>query len=185
MFDLTFDLANFINTVVGAFLGGIISLGVSYYFFSRGKGLETLTHWLSHNISNAIIQEKYPAFFGSPAVKKSPNEAPPKNTDIPRLEVVTFSSPVVSPGNSLEILCRVVDEGWNFPSSSGGLEIVDHHSVRHVVSGIGFGYMYAKVPIPENEGPGRYQLSFEMHDIDKKTNQPLNRFNQTVDFLVA
>lgn len=185
MFNLTFDLVNFINTVFGAFLGGIISLGVSYYFFSRGNGLEKLTHWLAQNISHAIIQEKYPQFFGSLSVHKTPNESAPKDKDIPRLQVVTFSSPVVTPGTVLEILCRVVDEGNNFPSSSGGLEIVDQHSVKHAVSGIGFGYMYAKIPICKNQSSGQYQLTFEMHDIDKKTNQPLNRFNQTVDFAIV
>lgn len=133
MFDLTFDIANFINTVVGAFLGGIMSLCVLSYFFLRGKGLETLTHWLSHNVSDAIIQEKFPQFFGALSVQKSPNEPTPKDTDIPRLQLVTFSSRAVALGSALEILCRVVDEGWNFPSSSGELEIVDHHSVRHAV----------------------------------------------------
>lgn len=185
MCNLGFDLANFINTVLGAILGGFISLAVSYYFFLRGKGLETLTNWLSHNVSNAIIQQQYPQFFGSLAVHGRTNEPSPKDPDVPRLEIVKFSPPQASVGGSLEILCRVVDEGWNFPSSSGGLTIIDHRGRRHAVSGVGFGYMLARIPIPGNENLGRYQLTFEMHDINKKTNLPLNHFKQTVDFDVV
>ncbi len=185
MFDLAFDLANFANSVLSAILGGIISLVLSYYFFLRGKGLEMLTRWLTTNVSNAIIQQQYPQFFGPHAVHVSPNQPPPKNTDIPRLQTVIFPSAKASAGCTLEILCRVVDEGWNFLSSSGGLAIVDHHGRKHAVSPMGFGYMLARIPIVNTESPGRYQLTFEMHDIDKKTNMPLNSFTQTVDFEVA
>ena len=185
MLGLTFDLANFINAVLGAMLGGILSLAVSYYFFLRGKGLETITHWLSHNLSNAITQQQYPQFFGPMGHPAIPNEPPPKNPDIPRLQVVIFSPPKAPKGEAFEVLCRVVDEGWNFPSSSGGLSIVDHHGRRHAVSGAGFGYMLAKIPVSADENPGRYQLTFDMHDIDKKTNLPLNKFSQTVNFEVA
>lgn len=185
MFNLTFNLANFINTVLGAFLGGLISLVVSYYFFIKGSGLETLMKWLSHNLGDSYIRQQHPQFFGPQAFVPSVSPQGPDNFDIPRIQTVIFPSNTVTAGQTQEILCRVVDEGWNFPSTNGGLVITDHTGVVHQVIGIGYGYMYANVRIPTSTSPGQYILTFEMHDIDKSTQKQLNSFTQKVQVQVV
>lgn len=185
MCGLTFDWANFINTLVGAILGGIISLVISYYFFIKGSGLETLMKWLSHNLGDTYIRQRFPQFFMGSA--HFPNVTPkgPPNLDVPRLQSVVFSSKVVKPGEAQEILCRVVDEGWNFPSNNGGLSITDHSGTTYQVVGVGYGYMYACINIPKSAQLGTQRLTFTMNDIDKSTQKQLNTFVQYVDIQIV
>ena len=179
--SLSFDLTAFINTIIGAFLGGVLSLAVSYYFFTRSRHVEQLTTWLAGNLSQSIVQQQFMQFYGGLAGQGIPNEAQPADADCPRLEQVRFFPARACAGGTLEILCRVSDAGWNFRTDSG-LTITDHRQRVHAVSSVGFGYMRASISIPATETPGRYRLTFDMHDIDKRSNMPNNRFTQTVNF---
>ncbi|WP_152606698.1 hypothetical protein [Aquabacterium sp. NJ1] len=179
MLNLTFDLASFINTLIGAILGGLISAAISYIFFLKGKGLDTLTHWMAGNLGDIFVKQAHPQFFGNSASHIKPIEPPPNNPDVPRLTTIIVSPPIVTAGQNLEILCRVSDECWNFPMASG-LVIIDDAGIPHPTRNAEFGYMYASIPVA-SVGIGKsYKIIFRMHDAPEDGGTP-NKNEQSIE----
>ena len=178
MFGLTFDPVNFANTFLGAVFGGLISVVVSYYFFLKGKGLETVAQWMAHNLGESYVKQAHPQFFGKHAAYATPREAAPTNPDFPRLTTVICHPSKPLAGQHLEILCRVSDECWNFPMASG-LSIEDPNQRRYPVENAEFGYMYAKIPVTTANGVKNYILKFHMRD--QPSSGTPNVFVQTIE----
>ena len=178
MSGLTFDAVNFINIFFGAVFGGVISALISYYFFLKGKGLETVAQWTAQNLGEIFIKQAHPQFFGKNSTRVKPLEAGPKNLDVPRLTTVICYPEKPQNGEFLEILCRVSDESWNFPMASG-LTILDANLKKYSVENAEFGYMYAKIPVIANQGVNKYILEFHMQDQPSK-GLP-NTFMQTIE----
>lgn len=168
---IQFDTANFITTVLGAFLGGLLGIAISYYFFIKGKAVAILTSWMANNLGEVLIRQMLPQFFNSASQNCNPTQPPPTDLDAPHLDIVIVNQTKTSSSQKLEILFRVSDEGWNFQMATG-VSLIDMTGIRHAAKNSLFGYMQAEIPILLNQPAGNYTIGFEMRDAPKNGNLP-------------
>lgn len=181
MQNITFDLANFWNTLFSAILGGLISAGISYYFFIKSKPLEALTSWMANNTGESQIRQALPQFFSSKSTNYTPIEQRPSDLDIPHLDRVIVNEVKSSNERKLEILFRVSDHGMNFPMAEG-VSIKDGSGIMHASKNSLFGYMRVDIPVLLSQPSGKYKLIFNM--VDQPDKGKSKSFTQTIEIML-
>ena len=181
MQHIIFDLANFWNTLISAILGGLISAGISYYFFIKSKPLEALTSWMANNTGESQIRQALPQFFSSKSTNYIPIEQLPSDLDVPHLDKVIVNEVRNSIDRRLEILFRVSDHGMNFPMAEG-VSIKDGSGITYASKNSLFGYMRVDIPLLSGQPSGKYKLIFNM--VDQPNKGKPKSFTQTIEVML-
>jgi hypothetical protein len=181
--NITFDLANFLTTLLSAILGGLISAAISYYFFIKSKPLGVLTSWMANNTGESHVRQALPQFFGLKSTCYIPVERTPSDLDVPHLDKVIVNEIKSNLGRKLEILFRVSDHGMNFQMAAG-VAIKDSTGMNHTANNSLFGYMRVDIPILSSQPSGKYKLSFDMVDQPSKGKAPKS-FTQTIEVMLT
>ena len=114
-----------------------------------------------------------------------PEEGRPENKDYPHIYFFTTDKISVKQGDTLSILFRIQDEGFNFPFPSSSEEINDFIEITDTsnmtmfpAKYIGRTYYFTQINFPENATLGYHKIAFKLTDLKN------NSFTQSLKITV-
>ena len=150
-------------------LGGFIGFLTSYFFYKKGKVMESDMIASRYYEEEAFIRKEFPDLF-PPSEKFFQRYQPfPKQRDMPFIEQLRCVTEKVSVGGALEVLFRPADAGRNLRMSESMItNSLNQYSVPAIHKG--WGWYFCKTPIPKDAPPGQQKLVFTLKDSKKNTN---------------
>jgi hypothetical protein len=173
MLETAFSQIIALSNIINLIIGGCVSALVSWWFFRKSKPLEELTkeiheslseqkkltQWLSGHLGRQYIKDVLPQFSNSKFFL-GPNAQPTtQDLDQPYLQFVCITRSLPS---KVQILCRVVDQCWNF-NSTNGLKIEYQNKFYHP-DALLYGYMLLDIPLQELSN--NQSVLFKFHLVD-------------------
>lgn len=148
-------------------VGGLISLAVAHIYFWKTKPLEHRLQSIVENMQRVFVRERLPEFFDSLNTLKF--ELPPidqSTPDVPQLDLVILDRAVIHPGDSVNMLFKVIDLGFNFRNPDGA-EVKYRDQPPLKVENVAFGYLRTSFTARAIDGSEENVLVFKLHDEDE------------------
>lgn len=175
------------GTFIGLALNAIISVVCSWivgsYYFRRVSRAEKIADQIRYGLQQALLPIIYPKFYDpykSDVVR--PSQSPPKNTDVPYIDVVRFSMKTISPGENLDILIKILDSGLDLDNPAG-ISVHDYRGRPVGVIAIGLGHCICSINVDMDVEPGIHNITVELVDRGAHNSKP-HRNVQTIPFVI-
>lgn len=156
-----------LNQVIGAVIGAIVSIAISWYFYRRADLPAQVANEMIDNILFINIQDRLGEqllFYDYPHEIQLP-----KDQDTPHVAQFWYSTNAPEQGESVLILFRVVDTGRNFGGSQF-IEVTDTASMLSFpVARQGHGYYAVKIDFAVNALIGQHTITFKLTDRKRKS----------------
>ncbi len=156
-----------LNQVIGAVIGAIVSIAISWYFYKKADLPAQVANEMIDNILFINIQDRLGEQF---LFYDYPHEIQlPKDQDTPHVAQFWYSTNAPKQGESVLILFRVVDTGRNFGGSQF-IEVTDTASMLSFpVARQGHGYYAVKIDFADNALTGQHTITFKLTDRKRKS----------------
>lgn len=160
---MTFDLANFINIAIGCVLGAIVSWIIAHFYWKLNAPMERVVKELKAVLPHYLQPLRYPQFYTDDAVTVSPEEAAPKDTDIPHVTHAIFSRKDIHAGDQVEVLLHLIDLKRNLENPSG-ITAKDHLNRALPVHFNGLGLASLEFVAEQLSGETQHKLTIDLAD---------------------
>ncbi len=154
------DLASASIQIIGVVIGAGVSIFVSRYYFKKSKYPAQVTAAMIEDVLRMLIQMQHGiAYCCGKRISRIP-----RDRDRPHIVAYWLSAQAVTPGERVDILVRVQDEGMNF-SGEEFINIAENEArVAYKVRREGFGFYSCTVNVPQQATPGIHTLSVHLVD---------------------
>ena len=143
------NMESFLLTLLGAFLGGLLSWGIAHLYYAKSKTLEKVVNNLAHSMAEISLRRDFAAFFSDEA--KIPRLIAPagRKKGEPYVHELRLLRQTTESKKTVSGIFRVIDEGWDHP-------VVGAASLRVLgkdvpLQYVGFGHTTFSFPIPEGD----------------------------------
>lgn len=136
----------------------------------RGIGRAT-ENILQFHILEKVQNENGVKFDITVAGDIKPEEGIPEDKDCPYILFFTTDKKSAKQGESVHILFRILDHGWNFlPTASNAIEVMDTSTaISFKATYVGISYHLTKVDFPDNAALGYHKIVFNLRDTANNT----------------
>jgi hypothetical protein len=168
---------NFVDTLVGAVIGTIVSFVMSWYFYKKADFPARVMGEMTENVLAMFIQSRLGQNFEFDE-QVSKNQLP-KDQDTPHIIHFWHTAEKLQQGGSAWILFRVEDTGLNFDGAKY-VEVTETSSeIRFPVSREGHAYYSCKVNFPDNAIVGQHTVTLKLTDSKGKSYTQSLKFDVT------
>lgn len=152
------------NTALGAVIGAIVSLVISWYFYKLADFPTTVAGKMLDDVLSLLVQDRLGITISTQ--EYATKEHLPRNKDIPHILWFGFTTKTPKQGESVTILFRAQDTGLNLPDEN--IIVVDATSgTKFPTKWEGHGYLSCVVEFSRNTSVGNHLIEFHLTDLVK------------------
>lgn len=167
------------NIILNVVISVLCSWAVAAYYFRKETGAEKIGDQIRYALQHALFPVLHSEFFSENASGAVlPEQAIPRNNDIPHVEHVRFNLRDIKQGDTVGILLKVRDLGYNLDNPAG-IILRDHEDRPLGIVPLGLGFCRSAAHVADECLPGPHCLTVELRDEAGHSNV------QTIAFLVA
>ena len=168
-----------LNQLIGALIGTIVSFITSWYFYKKADFPSRTSGEMTETLLAMMIGLKMGVDFN--LYKEIPKKDYPKNSDIPHIIRFYTDKNETKSGDSVTMLFRVEDSGFNLEYMGEiGIEVIESSSnVGFPIERQGHGFYSCKVQFPKNALSGSHTIMFNL--ADKKG----YKYSQVIKYVVV
>jgi hypothetical protein len=173
---LFFDVAAFINLVLGTLLSVLTSWLIAHWYFKKKSPAERIGAEIQSDLRRALMPILYPQFYdSSKRLQVSPEQGYP-GRDIPYVKEAIFSQKEFPRGGKVEVLLSIRDSSKNLDTETG-IKVYDHKRQSVGVIVIGFSFVTFDLLVAANERTGEHKITVELKDDLNNSNVMTFKFN--------